>query len=81
MSVSQINSLPAEDDIVPRPDYVPMLMGRTPDEIARVRARVLASSPEPRPLPPGKTLEDVIVGEWPGDETDDEIDAALKDLS
>ena len=32
-------------------------------------------------LPEGKTLEDVVVGMWPGDETDEEIFAALERLS
>ncbi len=34
---------------------------------------------KPRRLPPpGKTAMDMIVGQWPGDETDEEIQAALK---
>ena len=51
------------------------------DDIAEARARIFALSPEPRPLPPGKTLEDVIVGQWPGDETDEEFEAIMRDLS
>ncbi len=33
-----------------------------------------------KPLPPGKTLKDVLeeLGPWPGDETDEELLAALK---
>lgn len=54
---------------------------RTPAEIAAVRARLFAQSRPARPLPPGKTREDVIVGQWPGDETDEEIEAALAELS
>jgi hypothetical protein len=34
-----------------------------------------------RPLPPGKTLQDVVAGKWPGDETDAEIRVALEKLS
>ena len=34
-----------------------------------------------RPLPPGKTLEDMIAGKWPGNETDEQINTALEDLS
>ena len=34
---------------------------------------------KPRRLPPpGKTAWDMIVGQWPGDETDEELQAALK---
>ena len=34
---------------------------------------------KPRRLPPpGKTAMDMIVGQWPGDETDHELQAALK---
>ena len=35
-----------------------------------------------KPLPPGKTLKDVReeLGPWPGDETDEELLAALKTL-
>ena len=54
---------------------------RTPKQIAEARARVFAASPEPRPLPDGKTLEETVVGKWPGDEKDEEIQAALHELS
>jgi hypothetical protein len=54
---------------------------RTEEEILATRARILAASPPPRSLPPGKTLEDVVVGMWPGDETDEEIYQMLEDLS
>ncbi len=34
---------------------------------------------KPRRLPPpGKTALDMIVGQWPGEETDEELQAALK---
>ncbi len=68
---------------MPPPDfeYKMTLANRTPEEIAETRRRIYAMSPEPRELPPGKTLEDVIVGQWPGDETDEEISEALRDLS
>ena len=37
---------------------------------------------KPRRLPPpGKTAMEMIVGQWPGDETDEEIQKALEDLS
>ena len=37
---------------------------------------------KPRRLPPpGKTVWDMIVGQWPGDETDEELQRALEELS
>ena len=57
------------------------LQNRTEEEILETRARILAACPPPRPLPPGKTLNDVIEGTWPGDETDEEIYQMLEDLS
>jgi hypothetical protein len=54
---------------------------RTPEEILETRRRILASNPPPRELPEGKTLADVVVGKWPGDETDEEINALLDALS
>jgi predicted DNA-binding antitoxin AbrB/MazE fold protein len=57
------------------------LTGRTAEQVAADRDRLLASSPPPRPLPPGKTLADVVVGQWPGDETDEQIRDALERLS
>ena len=62
-------------------EAIARLNNRTHEEIMADRARVLAASPPPRPLPEGKTLEDVISGKWPGNETDDEIAAALRELS
>jgi len=57
------------------------LTGRAPEQIAADRDRILALSSPPRPLPPGKTLADVVVGQWPGDETDEQIRDALERLS
>lgn len=54
---------------------------RSPDEIAEARSRVLKASPPPRELPPGNTLEDVVMGRWPSDETDEQIFDALQKLS
>ena len=56
-------------------------MKRTPEEIAEAHSRMLQASPAPRPLPEGKSLEDVIMGQWPGDETDEQIFEALEKLS
>lgn len=54
---------------------------RTPEEVQEARQRILAASPPPRELPPGKTLLDVVEGKWPGTETDAEIREALDRLS
>ncbi len=54
---------------------------RTPEEVAAARARLIQASPPPRELPEGKTLEDVVMGKWPGDETDEQIFEALRKLS
>jgi hypothetical protein len=57
------------------------MMDRTPEEVAADRARLFAAARKARPLPPGKTLEDVVVGAIPGEETEEEIRAALEELS
>ncbi|HLK55841.1 MAG TPA: hypothetical protein VKU00_04735 [Chthonomonadaceae bacterium] len=62
-------------------DAITKLNSRTPEEIAAARKRILDASPEPRPLPEGKTLAEVVMGQWPGDETDEEIHEALRKLS
>lgn len=37
---------------------------------------------KPRKLPPpGKTAMEMVMGKWPGDETDEEINKALEELS
>lgn len=56
------------------------LTSRTPEQIAADRDELLKSSRPPRPLPPGKTFLEAV-GPWPGDETDEEIAAALERLS
>ena len=57
------------------------LTRRTPEEIEATRARLVAEMEPPRPLPLGQTLEDVICGQWPGPETDEEVLQALGKLS
>ncbi len=57
------------------------LRGRTADARSALRAEVLAGSRSARPLPPGKTLEELVVGTWPGDESDSTVNEALKELS
>ena len=57
------------------------LNSRTEEEIETARKRILAATKKPLPLPTGKPLADVIMGQWPGDETDAEINEALRKLS
>ncbi|MEK7833483.1 MAG: hypothetical protein AAB401_20500 [Acidobacteriota bacterium] len=57
------------------------LSNRTPEEIEQTRDRILAASRPPIPLPEGKTLGDVLRGQWPGDETDEQVFEALRKLS
>jgi hypothetical protein len=54
---------------------------RTPEQIAKAQARATELYVPMRPVPPGKTLAEVVVGQWPGDETDEQIEAALRELS
>ena len=57
------------------------MKNRTPEEVEETRKRILEASRPARPLPEGKTIFDVICGQWPGDETDEEIAEALRKLS
>lgn len=57
------------------------LKNRTDAELEEDRRRLFAMSPPPRPIPEGKTLSDMVEGTWPGDETDEQINEALKKLS
>ncbi len=53
----------------------------TREERDIIIARIDSKSRPAKPLPPGKTLEDMVVGKWPGDETDEQIRLALEELS
>ncbi len=53
---------------------------RTPEQIEATRAAIMARSRPERPLPPGKTLDDVVQGIWPGNETAEEIQDMLDDM-
>jgi hypothetical protein len=57
------------------------MMNRTPEEREAARARLLQHSRAPRAIPEGQNLNDVVYGKWPGDETEEEILAALEKLS
>ena len=54
---------------------------RTPEQILADREDLMRTARLGRPLPPGKTILDVVVGAWPGDETDEQILEALERLS
>lgn len=70
---------PAEETPLER--EIRWLTSRTPEEIMKAREELLKASRPARPLPPGKTLSDMVEGKWPGDETDDQIREALERLS
>ena len=56
-------------------------LGRTPEQILIDRERILAKSRPPKPVPGGGSAIAYIMGKWPGDETDEEIEEALKWIS
>jgi predicted DNA-binding antitoxin AbrB/MazE fold protein len=60
---------------------VSWLVSRTSEDIQRSRQEIQNKSRPPVPLPEGRTLADVVEGQWPGDETDDQIRVALERLS
>ena len=62
-------------------EAIARIINRTPEERAAARAKLLQARRPARPLPPGKTLEDVVLGQWPGDESDEEVARALERLS
>lgn len=61
-------------------ERIKAMRNRTPEQVAEVRERILATSRRARPLPLGKTLEDIIVGSLPDDKSEAEILAALDEL-
>jgi hypothetical protein len=60
---------------------VAKMMNRTPEEAEAARARLFQQSRAPREIPHGQTLHDVVYGKWPGEESAEEILAALEKLS
>ena len=62
-------------------EIMAQLTNRTPEQIAEAQRRAIASAPPARPLPPGKTLADVVFGQLPDDDPDEEIIAILKEMS
>jgi hypothetical protein len=70
-----------EEDILSLEAAITRMIHRTPQEVAAVRERLLGVTPPPRELPEDMTIFDVVMGKWPGDETDDQIATALEKLS
>ena len=60
---------------------VARIQSRSHEQMLIDRERILGLTPDPRPLPRGKTLFDVVEGTWPGDETDEQIRESLEKLS
>ena len=54
---------------------------RTPEQRLADREGAMKYLKPARPLPPGKTFFEVVQGTWPGDETDEEVNRALEELS
>ena len=71
----------AEEGLETLETVIARMTGRTQEEIAADREKLLHSSPPPRDLPEGKTILDVVMGKWPGNETDKQILEALERLS
>lgn len=60
---------------------VAAMTDRTPEQIARVQAQAIAAlKPRANP-PPGTNGMQLVYGQWPGEETDKQVAAALKELS
>ena len=62
-------------------EAVRALINRTPEQKLADRAEAMTYLRKSRPLPEGKTFDDVVKGTWPGDETDEQIYEALEKLS
>lgn len=77
----QLIKIPSERPFHTYEEALAQAMNRTPEEIAESRTRVIQASPAARELPEGKTLEDMVIGQWPGNETDEQILEALEKLS
>jgi hypothetical protein len=54
---------------------------RTAIQIAEARLRAMNAYKPVRSLPRGTVLVDVVSGKWPGEESDEQIDAAIGELS
>lgn len=68
---------PEDPDALSR--AVAAMINRTPEQIKAAQERAIRELQPERELPPGKSIFDVV--KWPGDETDEEVFAALERLS
>ncbi len=57
------------------------MVHRTPEQLAQAQQRAMELYPPRRTPPLGKTLADMVSGKWPGDETEEQIQQALAELS
>ena len=69
----------AQDSMLSRARYA--MAHRTPEQIAAAQARAIENYRPIRTVQPDKTLWDIVSGQWPGDETDEQIEAALREIS
>lgn len=72
---------PEELLALPLAEYITYMKNRTPKQIAAARERLHAGTQLPRPLPEGKTLEDVVVGQIDFGVSDVELSRILDDIS
>ena len=62
-------------------EIVRRMTNRTPEQKLADRESQMKYILPGRPLPEGKTIHNVVCGQWPGDETDEEINEMLEELS
>jgi hypothetical protein len=60
---------------------ISQIRNRSQAEHDENQRRVLAGARQACPVPHGKSLTDIVVGKWPGTETDQEISQILEELS
>ncbi len=80
MIPAKVEDVPLEVPEAPA-ELVYRWANRTPEQKLADREEAMKWIRPGRPLPPGKTLDDVVCGTWPGDETDEEVNRALEKLS
>lgn len=70
-----------EEQPTPLSIAIARMTSRTPEQVAEAQVRAIETYLPRRPVPAGKTLAELVCGQWPGDETDEQIEAALSELS
>lgn len=61
-------------------EAIARMTNRTDEERAAALAYTLATLRPRIPPPPGSNGMEFVIGHWPGDETDEQIEAALEEL-